>query len=309
MEINLKSDIPIFPEFDPVHFSHKQSFEQITSRFELYSDFNFNSFYSWNTDNKHLVSTLNGNLVLQLGDYITGEPFYTFIGDSSIEKTVTSLISFAHARKFPAQLKLVPEFVIEELKNNKKFIVTEDQENHDYLFSIEELSELSGNRYKSKRRAAQKCKTENDIIIKKSLSAAEVAVQVIEFLNNWEDTKNELGKEVDLGYERVAIKRILETLDSQSSLLLTGAFLNETLVGFSIDELLPQGFVLSHYFKATPAIYGLSEYLNQEVAQHLLSAGGKTWNWEQDLGIENLRTMKLSHRPIGRQKKITLSIK
>jgi hypothetical protein len=64
---------------------------------------------------------------------------------------------------------------------------------------------------------------------------------------------------------------------------------------------------LSHYFKTTPtAPNGATEYFNQQLATILLKGGYQLWNWEQDLGLQNLQTSKLGYRPIRYQKKFTV---
>lgn len=308
METKPADKLPVFPHFEPVQFGHKQVFEAITRQFEPYSDFNFNSFYSWDIEGKNYVSELNGNLVLQLSDYVTSEPVLSFIGDSEVEKTAIDLLMYAQTKDFPALLKLIPKHTRDHIENEEAFVITEDFDNNDYLFSIHELATLVGKRYKSKRHGAQKCEKAHNVSLKRSVTAKEVGNQIIEFLGRWETSKYEHGKDVDIAYEKIAIKQILETLDAQENLLLTCAFIQDELMGFSIDELLPGKFVLSHYFKTTPDIQGLSEYLNREVANNLLERGNEIWNWEQDLGIDSLRTMKESHRPVGKQKKYTIAL-
>lgn len=309
MVTKLIDKLPAFPNFEPVQFCHKPVFEAVTNQFELYSDYNFNSFYSWDIEGKNYISELNGNLVIQLSDYVTSEPVLSFMGDSLVDKTITDLLMYSEEKKLSRHLKLIPEHTIDLIENEEAFIITEDLDNHDYLFSIQELASLTGKRYKSKRHGAQRCEKTCSVDIRTNVTAKISGDQIIDFLDRWEISKHEHGKEVDIEYEKIAIKQILETLDEQPNLLLTCAYMKNALMGFSIDELLPGKFVLSHYFKSTPDVSGLSEYLNREVARNLLEMGNEIWNWEQDLGIESLKTMKESHRPIGKQKKYTITLK
>ncbi len=298
----VKSTIPHFPEFKLVEFSNKEAFEEFVHKFDTYSDFNFNSFFSWDTEDKHEISQLNGNLLLKFTDYITGEPFYSLIGTKKIDKTMHALLDFSEEQNVTPKLRLIPEITVNAIKG-KDLSYEEDHHNHDYIFSISDLSELKGRRYNSKRRAALKCKESAEVTISDESNNPNVITPIIELMKKWETAKMQSDKKVDMEQEFIAIQRILENLISQERLLLTFAKKGDALVGFSVDELLPNKFVLSHYFKTLPGTIGLSEFLNMSVAENLKTQGYEYWNWEQDLGIESLQTMKLGYRPLSHQKK------
>jgi len=298
-----KSTIPEYPQFKVVSFSDKYSFEQFVHEYETYSDFNFNSFFSWDTTEVHELSQLNGNLVLKFADYITSEPFYSLIGTTEVDDTILELLERSEKNGFYPILKLVSEVTVNAIKNSADFSIVADPNNHDYIFSITELSELKGHRFHSKRRAAKKCAATNKVTISDESKNVIVETSIIEVLNKWEICKRQSGKDVDMGHELIAVKRILKNLTSQETLYVTVAKHEDEIVGFSIDELLPNKFVLSHYFKTLPGINGLAEYLNMTVARKFRELGYEHWSWEQDLGISSLKTMKLGYRPVSMQRK------
>jgi hypothetical protein len=298
--------IPHFPQFKSISFDDRDEFNSFANMYEPYSDFNFNSFYSWDTDQEHKISQHYNNLVLRFTDYVTGSPFYSILGTNKIDISIERLLTFIKKQGLEPVLKLVPEVTIQALSDSSQFIITEDANNSDYIFSIDDLAELKGKQYKSKRRLAKKCEEEQNIIILDKSQTKDMRPQVIELLSKWEQSKLNNNKDVDMEFELKAISRVMDHLHEQDTLVLTIALIQDTLVGFSIDELLPNKYVLSHYFKALPEIRGLSEYLNKEVASKLKGAGYQFWNWEQDLGIDSLRTMKLSHRPIKKHRKFII---
>ena len=63
--------IPTFPALKSISIDDRQSLEKYISSFPPYSDFNFMSLLTWNTDDCILVSKLFGNLVIQFDDYIS----------------------------------------------------------------------------------------------------------------------------------------------------------------------------------------------------------------------------------------------
>src|SRR3989338_1647905 len=147
--------IPEFPKFKPIELSDKTEVEKITSKYPPYSDFNFVSMWSWDIKNEMRISLLNGNLVVRFTDYLTGEPFYSFLGDNKVNETVEELLEFSKKEILPLELKLIPEEVLKDL-DQIKFKATEDRNNFDYIYDVSRLAELKGNEYQSHRNSIHK---------------------------------------------------------------------------------------------------------------------------------------------------------
>lgn len=109
-------------------------------------------------------------------------------------------------------------------------------------------------------------------------------------------------------HEHEAIKRLVTDITDEN-LLLSTVFVNGEFAGFSIDEILPMNYAISHFYKCNYAFKGIAEYMNREVARHLLSKGATLWNWEQDLGLNKLKKMKNGYRPVKLLKKYKISMK
>src|SRR6185369_9800822 len=97
--------LPKFPEFKKLELSDKADIEAITNKYPPYSDFNFTSMWCWDTRGEMMVSELNNNLVVKFADYITGEPFYSFIGTNDTNDTVRQLIGLATTQGIKPRLK------------------------------------------------------------------------------------------------------------------------------------------------------------------------------------------------------------
>jgi hypothetical protein len=63
--------LPHFPKFKPLELPDAEDVQRYTARYAPFSDFNFACLWSWNIDSRVLLSELNGNLVVRLGDYVT----------------------------------------------------------------------------------------------------------------------------------------------------------------------------------------------------------------------------------------------
>ncbi|MFH1170731.1 MAG: hypothetical protein V1704_04200 [Candidatus Vogelbacteria bacterium] len=51
--------------------------------------------WSWDVNGEMRISELNGNLVVRFNDYLTGEPFYSFLGDNEVNEMAEVETKFA----------------------------------------------------------------------------------------------------------------------------------------------------------------------------------------------------------------------
>lgn len=299
-----------FPLFKNLELSDKADVERITSKYKSYSDFNFLSLWSWDTQQHRQISILNNNLVVRFTDYLTGNLIFSIIGDTEINNAVEQVITYSKEVNGIDTLKYVPLVVVEHL-DSSHFKIIEDEDNFDHIISTEALTTYAGNKLKNKRQLARKITELGARVTVSSCNPADesIHVNIFELLQKWKKNKENRGHFVDLYEEQLAILRILKAAQSDVGVLLTCIFLDETIAGFSIDEIVSADMALSHYFKTDDSVVGLSEYLNQQTARLLLARGAKFWNWEQDLGIQSLRKMKSSYRPVDELKKFKVKMK
>ena len=106
-----------FPSFSRLEIHHKNSVDEITSRYVPYSDFNFTSLFSWNTSGSTAISLLNGNLVIKMPDYSSAQIVYSLLGNKMIDESLVKLLALT------PQLKLVPEDTIKSIRSPRSFIL------------------------------------------------------------------------------------------------------------------------------------------------------------------------------------------
>lgn len=300
--------IPEFPNFKKLELADKEEVEKFTSKFPPYSDFNFTSLWAWDTDSERMVSKLNGNLVIRFTDYENCEPFFSFIGSNDLENTAHKLIDFAKKLNISPILRCVPEELVNSLLKSS-LLVEEDRDNFDYIFSISELLNLKGVKFKEKRHSATRFLREypNASFKIKELSNKNIREQIISVFHRWEDKKQSDKKTYDFAYEEKAINRLLQIPDNHN-LIISCVLLDDVMIGFSVDEILSSGYAISHFIKADISFSGIYDFLNKEVSKHLAGQNITLWNWEQDLGIENIRKSKTSYHPINFLKKYKISL-
>src|SRR3989344_5764351 len=142
--------IPDFPNFKKIELADRPAIETFTSKYPCYSDFNFTSFWAWDTSEERQISVLNDNLIARFTDYGTQEPFFSFLGTTNTERTLVQLIEYARTFGM-SSLALVPEISIHNV-DTSRFVITPDQDNFDYIYLTSRIAAMNGNQYKSKRR-------------------------------------------------------------------------------------------------------------------------------------------------------------
>lgn len=300
--------IPQFPDFKVVEVDDRSEVESWTHKYPPYSDFNFTSLWAWDTSGERMISELNGNLVVRFTDYSTHEPFLSFLGTNETEHTARTLIDYSKANGMPPSLKLISEISIVDMRPSV-ISVAEDKDNFDYICSINELSALKGRKYDTKRKSSNKFRTQNpnahtEIV---ELSNRDGQKEILSVISRWESNKIKNSKEYELKHEKDSIMRLFKTASSHN-LIVTGVFVSDSMIAFSIVEILPNQYSISHFAKADYNYKGAFDFLTQKESKHLETLGISFINYEQDLGISSLRASKKAWRPVHFLKKYIIKM-
>ncbi len=301
--------IPQFPQFKKLEITDKREIENHNKLFPPYSDFNFASLWSYDTDQKIEISWLLGNLVIRFQDYITDELFYSFLGNSSIIETSNILLQHAAENGLTPILKLIPEHSLKNIRSlQNHFIITEDRANFDYIHSIEELVNLKGKKFHYKRRHLKNFhKYNQDIRIEKlNFNENLIKSHILTVFLDWEKAKNKKREETKRELE--AIERLIDK-GHEFALITIGIYQQDRLVGFAIGETVHDNYSVFHFLKANPLYKGVFTALYNLLASELHTKGIQYINCEQDLGIETLMQAKQEWRPTGFLKKYIIAKK
>ena len=300
--------IPKFPRSRSLKVGDKKDVADYISSFLPYSDFDFTSMWSWNTDQKFKISILNKNLVVQFSDYISGEPFFSFIGLSDVNDTIARIIAYAERKGIFAPVRLIPEEVAIKL-DKSRFIVEEDRDNFDYVYSVQDLHGMKGSLFSDMRNQLSRTEKRHKGVKLSSLDLQneDHVKQIRELFREWKNNKEE-GLEAEK--ELLAIERLLILSKGRQARFSTvGVFDKEQLIAFAINELLRNGYAISHFVKANTSYAGIYAFVMHAMAKSLLSQDCQYLNYEQDLGLENLRYAKMCFRPVRFLKKYQVSVK
>jgi hypothetical protein len=297
--------IPRFPTFKHLELGDCEEIEQLTLAYEPYSDFNFVSLWCWDTDGACQLSRLNDNLVIKLKDYGTDEVFLTFLGTQAVKETAAMLLSYAERQGIPHELRLVPEAVLND-SLHASMAVDEDPGSFDYVLSVPEWTEMRGGRFRNKRNAVNALErryTPEFRIL--DLQSRRVQQDVIRVFLLWSDKRQRFG----LGETRnelLALRRIF-SIPADCGLVSFGVYSGEDLLGFSINQLLPNHYALGHFWKADHEFPGIYPFMLRETCRYLDGMGTQLFNIEQDLGKSGLANAKRLYRPCRLLRKYVIS--
>lgn len=309
--------LPEFPQFKNLELSDKKEIEKITKKYPPYSDFNFVSMWSWDIKGEMRISILNDNLVVRFTDYITGEQFYSFLGDNKVNETSEKLLELSKKEGLEPKLKLIPEDSLKGLDLNK-FKAEEDRNHFDYIFSHKNLSFYEGHDFCKHRNFVRRFEKKHKYEII-TLNLVEeinkkILLNLIEYWINIQKNKKDANDEDhiqlnDLKNEFVAFKKLLSApADFLKPLICLSLFVDGMLSGFIVNEKISKDYSLAHFGKANTNYEGVYHFLMQKNSRIFLDLGINYLNHEQDLGLQNLRYSKTKYRPTHFLKKYTVAL-
>ncbi|MEI8174518.1 MAG: phosphatidylglycerol lysyltransferase domain-containing protein [bacterium] len=300
--------LPEFPQFKTLELSDKGDVEVFTKKFPPYSDFNFVSMWSWDIKGEMRISQLNNNLVVRFTDYITGEPFYSFLGDNEVNDTVEKLLEISKKEGLKAELKLIPEEAIKNL-DLKNYPTEEDPDHFDYIYKNENLANFNEKKFKNKRYLFKKFKTsylDANTLITSSIDE-KTKEDILKLDKKWANSRLEKTIDFDIKNETIAVEKFLSSLYnfSDPKFLFLCLYVGKELVGFSISSIINQDYVLCHFSKGDTKYIGVYEYMLKNLGENVTKIT-RFMNYEQDLGLSGLRFSKNSFRPSSFLKKYVI---
>jgi hypothetical protein len=254
--------------------------------------------------------------VVEFCDYLTGETFLSFIGDTEVAKTALYLLENASADdELSDELRLIPEITSTALQHDSGLAIAPQPDEYDYIFTPPRDVGLSGGTYEWIRRELRRFERS---------SAGPGGIAIIDsdpellghqsdiFMNifdRWSD-----GSTDGVAYassERRAIDRLCQSISmllEHTKLSLHVALQSGDIFGFSVIEVLPDNTAIAHFVKSDGRLAGLSTRFFVEHLRFADVRGIPSINWEQDLGIPGLRQHKRHLNPSGYLNKYAVSL-
>ena len=210
----------------------------------------------------------------------------------ALKKSVNLLLDY-HAKtrgdinfKFTRLLKFEAEKL--ELMFPGKFKIEPERNDFEYIYSVEELSELKGKKYHSKRGHIKKF-SKNNLWEYSALNINKKEDYIL-FFRSWFEERPDANPN-----EMIAIEKALKyynELKLYGGMILVEKKIVAGAVGEKIDD---ETFVV-HFEKALSEFSEAYAVINNELCKKIQNEY-KFINREEDLGIPGLRKSKLSYHP------------
>ena len=214
----------------------------------------------------------------------------------SLRETIFKAKDIFEEQGYPFSLRLVPAHLREIISEAVPELVWEDDRpNYDYIYRTEDLINLSGRKYHTKKNHLNYFKkTFQYQYIKLTSDMAEDAMRFIAEFNARKDVPEH---EMELlRMEEEAMRDVFENLEAvgyrAGAILLDGK-----IEALAVGGRLGDDMITEHIEKANSTIRGLYQAINNEFCKN--EAADVTYiNREEDMDIPNLREAKLSYRPV-----------
>ncbi len=252
----------------------------------------FGNIYMWSQIYNNKICNDNGNFI---SVDLTDEPVFCYpIGEGDKSATIEKLIEYSKGLGVTLEFFGVTDKDKEELENlfPNQFEIAEAREYFDYVYKTEDLANLVGRKYHSKKNHVSYFEKTFDW--KYEPITPQNIEQCLLLNEHWERLNREKNPE-EISQEHLAIKI---ALDSFFDLGLEGGVLTiqNEIVAFTFGERLNDNTFCTHVEKAYGNVRGAYQMINRQLARQLLSRY-EFINREDDTGSEGLRRAKLSYNP------------
>lgn len=290
-------------DFEQIHLEQQANYlkalEQCTQKS---SDYSFSNLFGW-ADEYGLSWAWNENLVW----IRQSKPQTRLWAPIGPWETIDWGDVFNRLFKSGTRFIRIPETLSRLWQKNlqDRLVIEEDRDHWDYLYDINEMVELRGNRFHKKKNLLNQFIKKYDYRFKTfSPSMIEPAMAMQADWCNWRDCES---SDVLSAENRSVFKVLMHWNDLVG---LTGGVIlvEDIIVAYTLAEKMSDESIVVHYEKGCPDYKGVYQAINQMFLESLPN-NFKIVNREQDLGEEGLRQAKISYNPSGFLKKYRVEIR
>jgi hypothetical protein len=256
------------------------------------SELTFTNLFVWDRSEPSELSGLGETVLLQRRRLRDGQ---TFLFPPLGKQPLTSIVKTWRIRNL-GNYQLPPLYGLTLEESQQLSIdgikVEPDRDDWDYVYLTNDLAELPGDKYHSKRNFIARCLSKHTCRYA-SIGPSEIK-ECLQLQTQWCSLRN-CNLVPGLEAENTATKTAFENYEHLG--LIGGAvYVDDELEAFTLAEPLNENTVVIHFEKANPEIEGLYQVVNQWFCLKELS-NYRFVNREQDLGLPGLRKAKESYYP------------
>ena len=292
-----------------ISIDNREILEQYLNGYEYKtSGLSFSAQYMWRDINKFSwdmmgeYMCISGISHLELEDGIELPfmfPPLTATGEydkDALRETIYKAKEHFEKKGQPFSLRLVPFHVMEIIKEavpEMHFI--DDRPNYDYIYLTQELIDLKGKAFHSKKNHLNYFKKTYEYEYVELTS--DMADDAMRFISDFNKRKEVPAHEMEmLKMEEQAMEDVFKNIEavgySAGAILIDG-----NIEALAIGGKLGKKTITEHVEKANVEFRGLYQAINNEFCRNV-AAKAKYINREEDMGIPNLRKAKLSYKPV-----------
>ena len=305
-------------QFSPLKISDKRIVDAYLKKWGGFgTDYAFASWFSWYDFSK--MSFAEADDVLYIRGEIRGEQVFLspLCKDEKYPFAVSVLRGVAKEENLPLKIVFAAKNQIEVLNNAVKvpngaitlegakiseekdgLLVSSNRDNSEYVYLAENLINLSGKHYHSKRNFVTRFKKQYAYSFETYTD--EMFDDAVRLINTWAAEKS-IDDEEEIGAFTMMLKHLSELSGFADVLKIDGK-----IVGIAVGDVSANGVGEVFFEKGDTEFDGIYAAINQMFAEKHFS-GIKYVNRQEDMGISGLRTAKLSYKPEFLADKFTIT--
>ncbi len=298
------TDIPGLPAMKPITLADRQTLHELLGRVQPeQSELTFTNLFIWREAHELRLARV-GEAVAIFSWRADPEDSFVFppLGEGANREVVRRCLGHLRENGHAPVMARATRSDLDRLEvGGEDYVIEPDRDNWDYVYLVEDLVKLKGNRYHRKRNHIEQFTGRYEFAYRPLTRELVPACQ--ELQDRWCDEKH-----CDLvATLRAEARAVKETLEHCEVLGVTGACIEVggRIEAFALGELLNPETVVIHIEKANAAFHGLYQLINQQFLE-------KEWshvrwvNREQDMGVAGLRKAKKSYHPHHMVEKFTV---
>lgn len=283
-------------DFKPITKDKKEEFEQcLFDGNERGCEYSFANLYMWGRQRGEII---DGYLVL-FSQYNRRTVYPFPVGNGDIKPVLDAVIADSKERGIPCRftgMTAREKAILEELYPDK-FSYHCDRDFFDYVYDINDLAELKGRKYHSKKNHFNRFVTAYPDYRVEPISDKNID-EVREMVDKWYADRLAEAPDSDFQMEQVAIEKAIK---SYKELGMEGLalYIGDKMVAMTLASRMSYNTFDVHFEKAVRGIDGAYAVINCEFARYIRDKYPEIefLNREDDMGIEGLRKAKEGYRP------------
>ena len=229
-----------------------------------------------------------------------GRSVYPYpLGTGDKKAALEAILTDSRQRGIPCRITGMTEADRQELEDlfPGKFTIRSARDSFDYVYTVDALADLKGKKLQKKRNHVNRFRTEHPEYRVEPICCENVA-RIQHMVNDWYVSRKLSDPEGDYFLESLAMAKAFrhyDALNMEGIALLEG----DRVLAVTMGSIMAPDMMDVHFEKAVEDVPGAYNTVNAEFARHirLKFPEVRFLNREDDMGLEGLRTAKLSYLP------------